>query len=176
MITETITDLVDNDAYDEECEAQVDVADILSAAIVARITTYLNLYVWEHESGTVLGSEADFNLPGIGKRRPDVAYCSFETLPEVLRTFASVPPDLAVEVVSSRDETDNTDRKLRECKQAGVKLVWVVRPLQQVIEVYKNGNPSGLLGPNDELDGDPVLPGFKIVVSKLFAVPHQVTQ
>lgn len=86
-----------------------------------------------------------------------------------------MPPDLAVEVTSSRDEIDDTDKKLKEYRQVKLKMVWVIRPVQEVIEVYKEGQPAGLLGSEDVLDGGEVIKGFKLPVSQLFEIlkrPH----
>lgn len=129
MTTEELLELADLEQEEEERNEPI--ADGLSGAVGVRLSTYLNLYVWEHNTGTIFGSDTDFVLPGIGKRRPDAAYCSFETLPEVPRTVIAVLPDLAVEVTSSRDEIDDTDRKLREYQQVKIKLVWVIRPVRE---------------------------------------------
>jgi Uma2 family endonuclease len=76
-------------------------------------------------------------------------------------------PDLAVEVTSSRDEIDPTDKKVKEYRRLKVKLIWVIKPEGEVVEVYRNGEPTDLLGMSKVLDGDPVIPGFKLPVSKL---------
>ncbi len=168
MTTEELVQLAEKQIVEEDEERHEEMSDGLSGAVGARLTTYLNLYVWEHNLGTVFNADTDFVLPGIGKRRPDIAYCSFETLPELPRTVLPVLPDLAVEVTSSRDEIDDTDKKLKEYQQVKIKLVWVIRPVVQVVEVYKAGKATDLLGIDDTIEGDPVLPGFKLAVRKLF--------
>ena len=48
-----------------------------------------------------------------------------------------VVPDLAVEVVSPTDIAQNLLGKVKEYFQAGVRLVWVVYPVQRCIHVYE---------------------------------------
>jgi len=153
-----------------ENEEDLEMADGLSGAVGADLTTYLNLYVKENGLGTVFNADTDFVLGDIGKRRPDIAFCSFETLPEPPRTVVPVPPDLAIEVVSSRDEFDNTDRKLQEYLQVKIKLIWVVRPVMKVIEVYRQDGTTTLLNLKDTLKGEDVVKGFELPISKLFGV------
>ncbi len=130
------------------------VADGVAGVVGAKLTTYLNLYVIEHNLGWVFNADTDFV---IGKkadgtdlrRRPDAAFCSFATLAQPPRAVVPVPPDLAIEVTSSRDEIDDTDKKLLEYRQVKIRLVWVVRPVQQVVEIYRDGKVAGMLS----LDG-----------------------
>jgi Uma2 family endonuclease len=152
----------------DEGEEQEPMADGISGIIGARLTHYLLGHVEDNKLGWVFNSDTDFELPGVGKRRPDVAFCSFETLPRVPRSAIPTLPDLAVEITSSRDEIDPTDKKVNEYRRLKVKLVWVIKPEGKVIEVYRNGQATDLLDINKTLDGDPVIPGFKLPVSKLF--------
>lgn len=151
-------------------------ADGVSGVIGARLTTFLSNHVINNNLGWVFNADTDFVIAKKPdgsdlKRRPDVAFCSFDTLPELPRTVVPVPPDLAVEVSSSRDETDDSDKKLREYRQAKLKLVWVVRPVGEIVEVYRDGKADKFLDIEGELDGDTVVPGFKLAVRKLFELP-----
>jgi Uma2 family endonuclease len=149
-------------------EEQEEVADDLSGAIGAKLTAYLFVFVAEHKLGTVFNADTDFELPGIGKRRPDIAFCTYQTFNHFSRSAVPVPPDLAVEVVSSRDEFDKLSQKLQEYKQAQVKLIWVVRPLDKEIEVRKADGSTALLNINDTLKGEDLIPNFELTISKLF--------
>jgi len=151
-----------------ELEELKPMADGISGMLGLRLGKYLLDYADAQVLGWVFGADTDFELPGVGKRRPDVAFCTYATLPEVPRTVIPVPPDLVVEITSSWDEIDLTDKKVKEYRRVGIKLVWVVKPEGEVVEVYRNGKPSDLLGIGDELDGDPLLPGFRLPLSKLF--------
>jgi Uma2 family endonuclease len=52
----------------------------------------------------------------------------------------------------------------------GVRLVWVVWPKQQTIDVWQAGaSMPATLTANDTLTGDAVLPGFTYPVADIFA-------
>lgn len=130
---------------------------------------HLAAYVYPNKLGRVLNSQTDFELKGVGKRQPDVAFVSLEKLPVNVRDTVPVEPDLAVEVVSKTDSIYDTEDKVDEFLKAGVKMVWVVRPVHKLIEVYRPGQPARLLNVNDELEGEDVLPGFKLSVGQLYS-------
>jgi len=141
----------------------------IPGAVGADLTTYLNIYVKEHNLGTVFNADTEFELPGIGRRKPDIAFASFATVPEISSDAVGVPPDLAVEVVSKTDSTDDSDLKILEYRQASIKLVWVIRTVLKLIEIYHPGDEKPtVLGVSDTLKGENVVPGFELAVSKLF--------
>jgi len=145
----------------------------VSGVVGGRLTGYIFIYLQEHDFGQVFNADTDFMLPDVGKRRPDVAFASYATVPEIPRDFVAVPPDLAVEVVSRTDQIDDSDAKILEYRQAKIKLIWVIRTVLKVVEVHHLGKPILVLEEGDELDGYEVLPGFKLPVHKLFAFPTQ---
>lgn len=164
-------DLVQNELQaGEEVEPM---ADGLSGVIIARLTTALSNHVKPDKLGWVFGSETDFVLgkkpDGSDlKRRPDVAFCLRQTLPNPPRAVVPVLPDIAVEVTSSRDEIDDTDKKLLDYQRVKIKLVWVIRPVREVVEVYREGKAAGLVDIDGELEGSPILPDFRLSVRELF--------
>ena len=60
--------------------------------------------------------------------------------------------------------------KAREYLAAGVRLVWMLWPRRQQVDVWQPdyAAPVDTLGLNDTLDGLDVLPGFSYPLSKLF--------
>ena len=107
------------------------------------------------------------------KRRPDLAFVSSDRWPidrpASLREEAwDVVPDLAVEVVSPTDIAGDLLGKVKEYFQAGVRLVWVVYPMQRCIHVFEAWNRIRVVIETDELDGGEVLPGFRRSVDLLF--------
>ncbi len=106
---------------------------------------------------------------------PDVAYWRAEHKIKGRVAGAAPRPDLAIEVLSPRDvksknRQEEINVKIRKYLAAGVSLVWVINPEQQVVEVYQPGQttPIETLGIDQELDGKQVMPGFKLKVAKLF--------
>jgi Uma2 family endonuclease len=63
--------------------------------------------------------------------------------------------------------------KVEKLLEGGVSIVWVVYPNRQQVEVYHAGQayqagPVQTLGLADSLDGEDVIPGFKLTVAALF--------
>jgi len=66
------------------------------------------------------------------------------------------------------------ERKLREYFQSGVILVWFIDPATRTVEVFTAPDQSIRLNEDQVLDGDDVLPGFKLPIKKIFArVPRK---
>jgi Uma2 family endonuclease len=111
---------------------------------------------------------------GLSQRRPDVAYVSYDRWPRprrVPRTQAwAVVPELAVEVISPSNTFEEVLGKVHEYFHAGVQHVWVVAPPQQQVYVYQSPSQIHVLNVQDELTGDPFLPGFRLKLAELFDV------
>jgi len=106
------------------------------------------------------------------KRRPDVAFVSFERWPRdrpvPMNEAWEVVPDLAIEVISRSNTVSEVDEKLEEYFGAGVRLVWVVLPVPKKVYVYTSPTDVRILKSLDDLDGGPVLPGFRLPLGDLF--------
>ncbi len=119
--------------------------------------------------------EVDHYLPAddYNTRRPDVSFITHERL-QALSTHEEVPlmPDLAVEVKSPGNYYTG-QAGLREKAQYylnnGSRLVWLVDPLKQQVEVYAVGQVVTILTLTDSLDGGNVLPGFSLSLQAIFA-------
>ena len=100
---------------------------------------------------------------------PDVAFVAKDRLPSPLpKGFFVGPPDLAVEVLSPEDRPSGVKAKVRDWLDAGCRLVWLVDPRRQTVEVYQNSGEAKVLRGSDTLSGEPLLPGFSLVVAEIF--------
>ena len=107
-------------------------------------------------------------------RKPDAAFISSRRWPRerpMPRTDNAwdVVPDLAVEVISPTDRVEELFEKIAEYFEAGVSLVWILYPNLQMVQVYESLTQVRGLIAADELDGGPVLPGFRTSVAALFS-------
>ena len=102
-------------------------------------------------------------------RAPDVAVVRVERIPSegLQEGFFPGAPDLAVEVVSPNDAAADVVDKAEMWLRAGAQLVWVVYPSLVRLFVYSTGGQVRMLGPEDEVDGGDVLPGFRMRVGDL---------
>ena len=103
-------------------------------------------------------------------RKPDGGFVRAGRMPtrRARRTFIEVVPDLAVEVVSPNDKAERVQRKVREYMAAGVPLLWVIYPDTQTARVHRPTNAEQAIPPDGHLDGEDVLPGFKLRLADLF--------
>jgi len=101
---------------------------------------------------------------------PDISFISRARILEegIPNGFIPGAPDLVVEVVSPNDRVYEVDEKADKWLDAGVQLVWIVNPKRRTIEV-RTASESTLLGVNDELSGEDVVPGFTCRVADIFA-------
>jgi Uma2 family endonuclease len=115
--------------------------------------------------GQVLGGEAGVRL----RRTPDstvgvdIAYVSTDDT-----TLIDGAPVLAVEILSPTDTQEEIHEKIDEYLAAGVPLVWVVNPADRTVRVYRPDVRPQLFNDEQELAGDPHLPGFRAPVARLF--------
>jgi Uma2 family endonuclease len=155
----------------EQDEENTEVAGGISGEIEIVLGGYLIPYVYPKKLGRLFGAKTDFEWAGKGggKKQPDLAFVSRERLPK--NTFDSLPvaPDLAVEIISKTDKVFDYDEKVEEYLQAGVKLVWLINPRGKYVLVYRQGQEGPeLVSTEGELDGEAVIPGFKLQVDALF--------
>lgn len=106
------------------------------------------------------------------KRRPDVAFVSYDRWPSDRRIPETeawdVVPNLAVEVVSPTNDFNEVVRKVAEYLDAGVDLVWVVVSSLKQVYVYQSDTDIRVLKQADQLDSGRVLPEFRFSVAELF--------
>ncbi|MEI6045238.1 MAG: Uma2 family endonuclease [Chloroflexota bacterium] len=138
--------------------------------IAVILSSYLFAHIHPHKLGRIFDGQTVFVVGGKpARRQPDVAFVKLERMPARIEGEIPFAPDLAVEIVSLNDISTEIDRKTLQYQQAGVSLIWVVRPVLKFVEVYHSADVKPLLlGLNDELDGEDVIPGFKLKISTLF--------
>jgi Uma2 family endonuclease len=134
-------------------------------------------FVRSRRLGLIAGADGPVRLAAGLVRMPDVAFVSWDRLPNRQVPSDPIPdlaPDLAVEVLSAGNTPGEMARKRQEYFAAGVRLVWLVDPVARTVEVYTAPEQSMVLHAADTLDGGVVLPGFALPLHKLFAeLDHQ---
>ena len=81
----------------------------------------------------------------------------------------SIPPNLAVEVLSKSNTDREMSRKLEDYFEAGVELVWFVDAVARTIRVFTSPEKFTTIKGAQTLSGGTVLPGFKVKVAEIFA-------
>lgn len=106
-------------------------------------------------------------------RAPDVFFLRHRDLPpdQDLRRFVEGPPTLAIEVVSPSERERELHTKIGEYLDAGSARVWVVRPEQQTVTVYRAGGDVAVKAVGHVLDSNDAafeVPGFSLAVAEVF--------
>ena len=142
---------------------------------LARVAEILRGFARKTGAGTVYAGDSGFVLARQPDtvRGPDVAYVSAERehqapSPQESPYFPGAP-DLAVEVRSPSDRTNEVLGKVSDYLAAGSRLVWVVDPAHFEVQVFRSLLKPLTLSVADNLDGGDVLPGFSVRVSELFS-------
>lgn len=140
----------------------------------------IGYFALEHKLGHGL-TEVLFDLTEqIGrKRRPDVAFVSSQRWPlnkpvPESDGFQCVP-NLAVEIVSANNSWDEIRGKTRDYFRAGVERVWVISANQREAHVFHSPVDVTILSEQNSLS-DPLLPGFSLPLSELFALGAKATE
>jgi Uma2 family endonuclease len=144
---------------------------VRSALIAGELNVALREAARATGAGRTFPSDAGYEI--FGEPNPlkfaDVSFVRAERLTqeELRRTFLQVPPDIAAEVVSPSDRAYDVEAKARDWIRAGARLVWVLFPETQTVHVYRADGRDEILGPEDTLTGEDVLPGFRAEVRDL---------
>ena len=140
---------------------------------MASVLIYLmESFLQDNNLGFVVGESAATQLLPEQVRIPDVAFVSWDSLPErkvPREPLPSVVPDLAVEVLSKSNTKKEMDRKLQDYFQSGVRLVWYLDPPTQTAQVYTSPEEYKSVDKNGTLEGGDVLPGFSLSMQDWFA-------
>jgi len=100
---------------------------------------------------------------------PDVLFIRQGLLQNKFEGPIPVLPELVAEINSPSDTTEAIRDKIAIYKKAGVRLLWSIYLLEEYVVVYRLDEPKRtFLNPEDDLDGEDVMPGFKLKVSALF--------
>ena len=121
------------------------------------------------EIGYVTGADGSYILSEDYEFMPDVGYISKARLPQAPEREVHGPPDLAVEVKSPTDSKRALRQKAEDYLRFGTKMVWLVFPDEQQLEVYVPGQDVQEYGIDDILSGGDVLPGFSLPVRDIFS-------
>jgi len=119
---------------------------------------------------------------------PDVHFRAFPWAPQMLRMpdaafiradrlighdvgIVTIAPDWVLEAISPNDTANDVREKVDLWLRAGVRLVWVASTLTREIDVYRPGHPMRRYTADEEITGEDVIPGLRVVVGTLFPVP-----
>jgi|SRR5579871_3059605 len=148
-----------------------------SSKIAAKILYLLAAFLEVHQLGDVFTTDAGYQcFPDDPNkvRKPDVSFVRRGRFQNnrVPKGHCTIPPDLAVEVVSPGDNAYEIEEKVAEYLNAGVPLVWIVYPPTRTVVIRRQRNVTAgsdsHLTDADTISGEEVVPGFSCRVAQFF--------
>lgn len=147
-------------------------ASFRHGGVAAEIFRRLIEFVRPRKLGLVVSTETGFLLARNPDtvRAPDVAFVSEGKIERAgrFRGFFPGSPDLAVEVLSPSEQPADVHAKVGDYLAAGTRQVWVVDAARRQVRVHRSLLWPAILGETDVLEGDEVLPGFRVRIAELF--------
>ncbi len=123
------------------------------------------LHRWtEAYGGQAFDSSTLFRLPNGAKRSPDASWISMERWNALSREdrkkFPPLCPDFLIELRSETDRLDELQAKMNEYLSVGLRLGWLIDPLQKRVHVYRPDKPADILNAPETVSCEEILPGF----------------
>ena len=143
--------------------------------VSTRLSLRLGNFVEEHELGAITGADAVYDFEQTGQPNtgllPDIGFYpgSMEARVQDDKPYPFAP-SLSVEVASPLQTKRDMAAKVARYLRGGTQLVWVIYPHTLQIDVWHQRDevPTITLQHGDTLDGEDVVPGFRIPVTPLF--------
>ncbi len=130
----------------------------------AEITIDFGIWNRQAKLGVVFDSSTCFHFPNGADRSPDVAWIKqerWDTLTQQQQEkFPPIAPDFVLELMSPTDRLKETQAKMQEYMNNGVKLGWLINRKTRLVEIYRQGKAIEVLENPTDLSGEDVLPGF----------------
>jgi Uma2 family endonuclease len=173
MTLEEFLKLPDDKPYLEYIDGRIEAKvapQMKHSLITSRLTERLNRWAKSVRLGLAL---PELRCTFAGRSIiPDVAFLLREHIEiDDLGEYADDtpwPPDIHVDIVSPGQNMEKTHEKLRHSTSNGCLLGWLIDPEKKTIDVYRPGRPAERMAPDGVLEGEPVLPGFRLPVAEVF--------
>ena len=141
------------------------------------IAAELRAYARPRRFGVATPADGVYKFPGAETGLlPDAGYYIAARDALVVDENKPIPfaPDLAAGVASPDQTQSDMDAKARVYLRGGTRLVWVVWPEREEVDVWRRAStarPAMTLARGDVLSGEDVIPGFALAVDEVFADP-----
>jgi Uma2 family endonuclease len=129
-----------------------------------RLTQQLFNWADNDDSGIAFDSSTGFKLPNGADRSPDASWIKLERwealTPEQQKKFPPICPDFVVELMSPSDSLKETQDKMKEYRDNGARLGWLINRKSRQVEIYRPNQEVEVLESPTAVSGEDVLPGF----------------
>jgi len=132
----------------------------------------VGIWAKKDKTGIVFDSSTLFTFPNGAKRSPDVSWVvreKWDNLSETeRRRFSKLVPDFVIELRSFSDSLKTLQKKMAEYIGNGVRLGWLIDPLEQKVHVYRAVVEVEILDNPENVSGEDVLKGFELKVREIW--------
>ncbi|MEG4391565.1 Uma2 family endonuclease [Microcoleus sp. BROC3] len=124
------------------------------------------IWIWNERNklGKVFDSSTGFKLPNGANRSPDASWVKLERwnalTPEQQKKFPPICPDFVVELMSPSDSLKETQDKMKEYRDNGAVLGWLINRQSRQVEIYRQNQEVEVLESPAAVSGEDILPGF----------------
>ena len=142
--------------------------------VALRFGRYLGEFVDDNGLGVVFAAETGFKIESDPDlvRAPDASFVRKDRVqPRLPKGYFPGVPDLAVEVVSPDDSRREVAEKVNMWLAHGTHVVWEADPQRMTTRVHRVGASPQVLSVDDEIADEPLLPGFRLPLNKVFRLP-----
>lgn len=132
------------------------------------------IWIWNEQNklGKVFDSSGGFKLPNGANRAPDAAWVILERwnalTSEQKKKFPPICPDFVVELMSPSDSLKETQDKMKEYRDNGARLGWLINRKSRQVEIYRQGAEVEVRSSPATLSGEDVLPGFVLSLESIW--------
>ncbi len=132
------------------------------------------LWIWNQQNklGKVFDSSTGFKLPNGADRSPDASWIKLERwnalTAEQQRKFPPICPDFVVELLSPSDSLPETQAKMREYRDNGAILGWLINRRSQQVEIYRPQQEVEIFDRPLQVSGSPVLHSFILDLASIW--------
>lgn len=130
----------------------------------ASLTAQLGTWNRDETLGIGFDSSTGFTLPNGAVRSPDASWVKrdrWEVLTQAQKDrFSPICPDFVVELRSATDCLKRLQDKMREYRDNGASLGWLIDLKTKKVEIYRPNQDVEVIESPAILSGESVLPGF----------------
>lgn len=132
------------------------------------------IWIWNQRNklGKVFDSSGGFKLPNGANRAPDASWVKLERwdalTPEQKKKFPPICPDFVVELMSPSDSLKETQDKMKEYRDNGAVLGWLINRKSRQVEVYRPNQEVEILQSPTTVSSEDILPGFVLSLESIW--------
>lgn len=141
--------------------------DYYIGTLISDLIFQLEIWHQTHQSGQIMGAASSFVLPNGALRSPDISWVSEARLSDQDDDNGLIP-DFVIELRSPTDKVADLIRKMQEYQTCGVRLGWIIDPIDECCYVFRTGGKyEPVYGFDQSLSGEGVLIDFSLTLQRL---------